>query len=248
MSAAGLLEGMLQDVQRVTPVPVHSRHQTVCTIASFDSESGLREAAGRVMRGPDVQELEMSELASETRAALTKQVPALANGTEPFMWIRAIDVFETSDTFGDILPPPLSMLREATLQVTTRRFQICFDDLMVRRLAAGGLLQELHSNMKACLAGSRPHKVSIFSGHDTTLMPVLACLQPTEEIAWPGYASVLCVELYAGNGRPYIQFVYNGTPLHVSRFEDNGLAASAGDVVSRLSLDQFSSIVSHHSP
>ncbi|CAM9557922.1 unnamed protein product [Phaeothamnion confervicola] len=70
-------------------------------------------------------------------------------------------------------------------------------------------------------------RFALFSGHDTTVGPLLAALAPTDFVAsgggLPPYASLLVIEVYTvANRRAYFRAVYNGRVLPLDGCEDDG--------------------------
>jgi hypothetical protein len=78
--------------------------------------------------------------------------------------------------------------------------------LAATKLSIFPFLKEVteHITLSALQGAARTEKVSIFSGHDTVIAPVLAGLGVyTEELCvWPGYASNIVVELWQSKKSP----------------------------------------------
>ena len=79
---------------------------------------------------------------------------------------------------------------------------------------AGSSSPSLDSNSDSS-SGSNEEKLSIFSGHDTVIAPVLAALNvyKDELCVWPPYASRIVFELWERQGtdrRLYVRVIYNG--------------------------------------
>lgn len=82
------------------------------------------------------------------------------------------------------------------------------------RTGIGFLLRKIWQNMNDSISGASQRKFLLYSGHDTTLIPLLTALQTGIE-EWPHYASMMLVELYNithSSGRA-VRIVYNGKIL-----------------------------------
>uniref|UniRef100_A0A1I8H4M0 acid phosphatase n=2 Tax=Macrostomum lignano TaxID=282301 RepID=A0A1I8H4M0_9PLAT len=72
----------------------------------------------------------------------------------------------------------------------------------LRQMRSGVLIDDLLSGMEDAAAG-RGRRLMIYSGHDVTLVPLLAALGNKDYSVWPNYAACLMFELHAtaaGNG------------------------------------------------
>jgi hypothetical protein len=96
------------------------------------------------------------------------------------------------------------------------------------KLAMGNTMWHLRQNIENVVNNisgfnsGPPYKLVVMAGHDTTIMPVLASLLGDAwDRVWPGYASLLTIELYqAANSTPenpsfMFRMVYNSKPLIV---------------------------------
>merc|ERR1711988_11066 len=93
----------------------------------------------------------------------------------------------------------------------------------VSRLAAGPLLQEWFGNMKPAVSNSTYYKFLLYSGHGTSILPVLFALDIFNN-EWVPYASTFVMELYKNKTNAYfVRTVYNGVtqriPTHCNREE-----------------------------
>lgn len=249
LSAAALLEGLLHNPDGDEaaeakaargPVPVVTAPQSICSIAAFDSDNGLRTAAGEVFTSERMREAEAKPEVRAAAKAIRKGVPVFASGAAPFRWIGALDLFQCSAAAGDEVDPWLTQHRDATIRHCTERFRIAFEDHDVLCLAAGGLLRDILQNFEGSLTPSpdAPHRIGIFSGHDTTLsefalpsaarespandrswwcvhaVPVLSCLGLGSESEWPAYATTLALELRRlSDGQVVVVPRLNGEPV-----------------------------------
>jgi hypothetical protein len=92
-------------------------------------------------------------------------------------------------------------------------------------------LPELTENISAAHEGKPYKKLAIFSGHDTSLQPVLSAMQVSIG-EYPGYASYVhylltkvILELYKDKkktGEGYVRLLYKGTPMQVPACSPTG--------------------------
>jgi hypothetical protein len=75
----------------------------------------------------------------------------------------------------------------------------------------GYLLQEIVEDfILPVTTGTSPYKLLLFSGHDTTLLPILAAFDLWDGVVWAHYASQMQLEIYEKNSSFYLRFIYNG--------------------------------------
>jgi hypothetical protein len=81
------------------------------------------------------------------------------------------------------------------------------------RVGIGFLLKEITENMNKSVEGKPIQKFLLYSGHDTTLIPILVALQ-VDAMDWPPYASMMLIELFEmASGDLYVRVTYNGEVL-----------------------------------
>ncbi|ORX88855.1 phosphoglycerate mutase-like protein [Basidiobolus meristosporus CBS 931.73] len=84
------------------------------------------------------------------------------------------------------------------------------------RLGIGLFLSELRRSIHNSLGKGlkSPAKMEIFSGHDTTVQPILGVLR-ADDFRWPPYASSLIFELWQDKhtGAAFLRVLYNGDVL-----------------------------------
>jgi ubiquitin-like domain-containing CTD phosphatase 1 len=95
----------------------------------------------------------------------------------------------------------------------------------MRRFLESVLLNQTALNSST---STTPIKLAVFSGHDTTVMPLLAAiLGDNWDGLWASYASYVTVEVYASRASPansstdLFRIVYNGVPQLVPGCEDS---------------------------
>ncbi|KAJ2826729.1 hypothetical protein FBU31_003365 [Coemansia sp. 'formosensis'] len=84
------------------------------------------------------------------------------------------------------------------------------------RLVIGSLLGTLKDQVQEHIAGKTGNlKFALYSGHDTTVAPLVAMLQASNKnMLWPPYASNILFELWKKNdGSRVVRVIYNGQVL-----------------------------------
>ncbi|KAL0205740.1 hypothetical protein P9112_001047 [Eukaryota sp. TZLM1-RC] len=79
-------------------------------------------------------------------------------------------------------------------------------------LSLGVWFKELKDSIREVFEGKSIVKYRVFSGHDTTVMPLLQVLDIANP-EWPPYAANVALELWSVDGKPTIRAVYNGEPI-----------------------------------
>jgi hypothetical protein len=106
---------------------------------------------------------------------------------------------------------------------------ILANDSEYAKLSMGPLWAEIMANIngiikeedKLCCPDRPPTKLALFSGHDTTLIPLLASLNAWDSV-WPAYASMMLIEIHEVNidGRTTDKSLYKSN--HAFRLLVNG--------------------------
>lgn len=82
------------------------------------------------------------------------------------------------------------------------------------QVGIGFLLKEILQQINASVSGKPVQKFLLYSGHDTTLIPILVALQVDNGV-WPPYASMILLELYDVGGKYMVRVIYNGKVLQL---------------------------------
>lgn len=153
-----------------------------------------------------------------------------ALGAGEWSWNYLFDCFMTSVCTNRHLPDGIDdALFNATIRQTEAEesFLNLYNQSEWAKLSMGNTWWHLRQNMESAIRnisglGGPAYKFALFSGHDTTIMPMLAALVGEEwDRVWPGYASMVAVELYqsatSSPEAPAFKFriVYNGKALRV---------------------------------
>ncbi|KAJ1902017.1 hypothetical protein LPJ66_000341 [Kickxella alabastrina] len=86
------------------------------------------------------------------------------------------------------------------------------------RLYIGSFIGTLKERMEQHVAGKAPElKFALYSGHDTTVLPLLAALRASNQgMLWPPYASNILFELWKkSDGSRVVRVIYNGEVLRL---------------------------------
>lgn len=124
-------------------------------------------------------------------------------------------------TIGDVLivakqhklPMPEGLSNEDVqeiLQATSWGLAQQFKSESVSYLMGGELINTIIKNLKESSDSKYKYKLTYYSGHDITILPVMSLLgSPLEES--PGYAANIIIELYKdGASQFYVKVLYNG--------------------------------------
>jgi len=132
------------------------------------------------------------------------------------------DNLKSRAAHGLIIPDDISQgLLDDIHRLATTEAAALFQDPVALRLAIGPLwreIQDAHSKIlenEESEAG-KSHKLVIYSGHDTTLMPMLISLNAFDG-KWPEYSANLVIELLRSRdtGEPHVRFLYNDQVLKI---------------------------------
>ncbi|KAF8950984.1 Acid phosphatase-like protein 2 [Haplosporangium bisporale] len=92
---------------------------------------------------------------------------------------------------------------------TTEMYRDAEGIFEVLQLGIGPLAQEIKHNLVAAKDGATKVLLNFYSGHDTTLSPLLGMLD-SADMRWPPYASNMLVELWkSGSGEHFVRVIYN---------------------------------------
>ncbi|MBF0543947.1 MAG: histidine-type phosphatase [Candidatus Riflebacteria bacterium] len=97
-------------------------------------------------------------------------------------------------------------------------------------------LFKLKDEMERVLNGKQEYKFFLYSGHDTSILPVMSALGVPLDMN-PPYASHIDFELYIDNGKHFVKVMFNGIPVIIQ-----------GKKEGRYTFDQFVKIVEDSKP
>lgn len=164
----------------------------------------------------EARESQMRPLRQKLEAAL----PFLSAPGNEFAWMYAADYFTCRSAHALPLAPGLGAEDAATaIGQLQWRFGRWYDSRPVRAHATGPLLTEITHRMNCLLQGRADHRLSLYSGHDVTLLPLLHALSGTADHDWPDYAAHIRFELLQHRRERHQCFVrvwYNDRPLQLT--------------------------------
>ena len=149
----------------------------------------------------------------EVLLAAAKAILGYPEG-EDFRLDQAREVLVCAVAHDD--PRPAAMTDEMIhqlMRLNAKRWFVRFADPIVARLGMGLLVDEIETRLTAAATAAsstaafssaasvdddeatRPPRCVLFSGHDSTLVPLLAALGLTEPHEWPQYAGSITIEL-----------------------------------------------------
>ncbi len=102
----------------------------------------------------------------------------------------------------------------------------------ISRLIGGDLLWDVFTHMQKTIKGKQEYRFILYSGHDSTVLPVMAALGVPLETT-PPYASSVCFELYQDRDTYSVKVRFNGS--------DAALPAAGGKTT--CTFDQFRALV-----
>lgn len=104
----------------------------------------------------------------------------------------------------------------------TYAYELLWNNSQYSKLALGNTAWHIRTYLERVINHSdKAFKLTLFSGHDTTIMPLLASiLGDSWDRKWAGYASLMTIELYNSsnlniNIEYYFRLIYNGQVLQV---------------------------------
>ena len=161
------------------------------------------------------------------------------------------------------LPPPAALsstLKQNVLDESTIQDNMIYANETHTRYAIGRLVSELVGNMHREVFGSSPNaspdkphaRLRIYSGHDSTISPLLSALNRDNRKTWPPFASNVRVELWAtdSDAKYRVKVVYDNRvaaeTLHDMPFADFEAAMASkslsfGDRQAMCGMKPFSS-------
>ena len=173
-----------------------------------------------------------SEKGTEDEELLAWTAGALGYGEGEFSLDQAREVLVCATAYGDPLPDAFTdevVLK--LMRLNAKRWYVRFGDATVARLGMGLLVHEIEMHLAAAAApqaaveGGKapppPPRCVLYSGHDSTIVPLLAALGLTFlEHEWPQYAASLSIELadlQAAPGGLACRLLYNEAPVPLQR-------------------------------
>jgi len=166
---------------------------------------------------------------------MSEEIPALAeklrhyllltdkNGNVPSgkHWpIELYDYFKCHRSINDTNSIPANVppgAFEKLEEMSVLNWFEAFKTKTIARLGMGRFLSEILGHMDKRIGGKSDLKLVVFSGHDTTVGPVLVALDVFDD-KWPPIASNLILELLEEKQNPqnrYVRLIYNDRVLQI---------------------------------
>ena len=83
--------------------------------------------------------------------------------------------------------------------------------IQMTRLSVGRFINSMLKNLKNIRENNKiEHKLKLYSGHDTSLIPLLVALeQYPKVIGWPPFSSYIAFEVYTDDTSYFVKVVFN---------------------------------------
>lgn len=130
-------------------------------------------------------------------------------------WPGLFDAFQVMTCYNQTYP---GMDQETIDQIFANanwQWNYQLNNTELAYLQLGEFATELVTNIQDYINGEDMPQYMVFSGHDTTVGPLLATLQAYDG-QWPPYASHMQMELWSNGGQYFVQVKYQGEPLLLS--------------------------------
>lgn len=230
---AGVLTGLLPGAAH--PITVHTTEEMDEIL--FGNPASCQRLKTIVKTAVAAEEQPSPEVAAAQEAVRTALgLPA----GEPVRWLDLHDTLMTMQTHGKVALVPEG-LRDPALQAVVERLATARfmryvvggpEDPEVLRLGMGRLMALMLERMEAAAGGKNAAsggkdaaspRLLLYSGHDSTIMPLLAVLG-REVDHWPSYLANLVFELWeTPKGDHYVRVLYDKEPLRTRHGETYAL-------------------------
>ncbi|KAI9322615.1 histidine phosphatase superfamily [Dichotomocladium elegans] len=205
---------------------------------------------------------QVNELCKEKFASLSEKLKNYVDGVSLDSHPSAngiLDTLAAAKAHGFDLPEEVNdqVMNDLENIVVLEYFHAAIHSQEARRLGVGRLLGEIRDRMQARVDGSdKSSKLFVYSGHDTTVGPVLINLG-AYDMKWPGFSSAIIFELFkqkqGGSNwfgkkeNEYVRVRYNDKVLELPGCAKDGDHHSNGDK-SLCTLEAFKRIVKDQVP
>lgn len=226
LSGQCFLDGLLKENSLQIPVVV--RDFNICSLIFYDKTFAAR-LVKKVQSSPDFIRLENMDGISEIKDLLARFIPALItkNG---FNWPLAFDYFTTRSAHNLPMIPEIEQLSQTVKSHFISRYTLYNRDAEHLALSTLPLLQDILYQVSNSLkrkedpASHDTDHISIFSGHDITIIPLLHVLgaevvvnkdldrvaTDRSELAWPYFGSTVTLEVIPPDNSSDDSGIHNG--------------------------------------
>lgn len=150
----------------------------------------------------------------EGYSPLEAKVKAALGYSDKVGWLAVKEILTCSKVHGIPFPEGLTADDEKSIsRLAGWMWGALYKDKTLNRLAIGRFLTELLDDI---LVNHKDKKMLIYSGHDSTLVPVLCALDCYDD-KWPPYASYLSLEIVESkkSGEKFVRALYNDEPIAI---------------------------------
>jgi acid phosphatase len=175
----------------------------------------------------------LKEFRKSYKASCSTQISSLKNRFSEYLKEQdslhgIYDTFIAKMAHGYPLPPDISYkdMYDLEKHVFTNWFELASTDPLVARLSIGRALGEMCQKFEDVSKGNSSLKLAIYSGHDSTLGPILGGLKVADG-RWPAFGSQISMEMFLDTKTKqqtnyYIRFLYNGKILTLPVCKEKG--------------------------
>lgn len=108
---------------------------------------------------------------------------------------------------SEVFPEKMELMKDLSFAMGTWNLEL-------KRLRGGPLIQAILDHFQGFISGNVPHKMLMFSGHDTTVSTLLNTLGMFDPPKAPPYASLIMVELSSVKGQHFVNFLFRNETTH----------------------------------
>ncbi|KAJ2505239.1 hypothetical protein GGF44_000792 [Coemansia sp. RSA 1694] len=221
-----------RDVASQTAIPLHTYPKEIETMyGNTDACGKLRTLLSTIVASDQFQAF-LREQGS--LMAKLSGIFGVSGSDWASSWDGYVDILQARHCHGVDLPcsdrasisgkaaPKCATAEDATQVLRNSHYEYAFKyrdhplSHNYMRLAIGSLLGTLKDQMQDHIDGKTGNlKFALYSGHDSTVMPLLAALQASNRnMLWPPYAANILFELWKKNdGSRVVRVIYNGQVL-----------------------------------
>jgi hypothetical protein len=194
------------------------------SIDARDIREFMHDKLGKVSSTEDILDCLMTTICTDR--PLPEAINDYNNGTET-SWFNTLVDFVSLFRLDYIhfsfrrcvFPHDSDCYRCFQKDIKSYNLQMMHNDAAFAKLGLGPLWFEIMANIDPILNGEAdqggerekpPPKLAVFSGHDTTIMPLLASLGPNvwNDTQWPPYASMMIIEVRVLRSR-HVRIAFN---------------------------------------
>ena len=146
---------------------------------------------------------------------------------DPIAFLDLHDAMTVIKSHGKTLPKGMTedLLMEVNKEASKRMIALVAPGVELShkeellKLSMGRMFDSVVQRMRQCADGQPKHQMYLYSGHDTTIMPLLATLGQ-DVSTWPPYVSNVVFELWEsqtpdGKKQEYVKVLVNGKEVEL---------------------------------